>query len=373
MRTHRQHRPGPRGPRPPVARLRRPLPGPAGPRGPGLRPAPRPADRGPGRQARRRRGHPAVTADHPRDDAPAARPAMHTSTHTALYDPDGLIEAELPLDREPYESLVDWTPPSPAAVRTRWISPPAPSPLPCPTCCGGPRRAALWADWERPDRARQGCPRVDRRGHTHDPRLRANRPPTDRPRPCHCLRRTTPRRPTAEGQRAQGARRRRPARGRRPTVRAAGGHRALRPGPRPDGACPVRAPGPPRGSRTAGTLEGPHPGFSGRGPVFRTGSSFVAYQLGLLEALGYVSRTGSRWRSCRLGRCTSKVHVVVPERRTSAYMRALTPGTPGSVCTGAMPDVAHHCGRSSVMALGHVSPVEFEQRSLDSGGLSLVA
>jgi hypothetical protein len=195
---------------------------------------------------------------------------MHTSTHTALYDPDGLIEAELPLDREPYESLVDWTPPSPAAVRTRWISPPAPSPLPCPTCCGGPRRAALWADWERPDRARQGCPRVDRRGHTHDPRLRANRPPTDRPRPCHCLRRTTPRRPTAEGQRAQGARRRRPARGRRPTVRAAGGHRALRPGPRPDGACPVRAPGPPRGSRTAGTLEGPHPGFSGRGPVFRT-------------------------------------------------------------------------------------------------------
>ncbi|OEJ22248.1 restriction endonuclease [Streptomyces agglomeratus] len=31
---------------------------------------------------------------------------MHTSTHTVLYDPDGLIEAELPLDREPYESLV---------------------------------------------------------------------------------------------------------------------------------------------------------------------------------------------------------------------------------------------------------------------------
>lgn len=31
---------------------------------------------------------------------------MHTSTHTVLYDPDGLIEAELPLDRAPYECLV---------------------------------------------------------------------------------------------------------------------------------------------------------------------------------------------------------------------------------------------------------------------------
>ncbi|WP_162689007.1 MULTISPECIES: DUF6415 family natural product biosynthesis protein [unclassified Streptomyces] len=31
---------------------------------------------------------------------------MHTSSHTVLYDPDGLIEAELPLDREPYEYLV---------------------------------------------------------------------------------------------------------------------------------------------------------------------------------------------------------------------------------------------------------------------------
>ncbi|MET9984746.1 DUF6415 family natural product biosynthesis protein [Streptomyces rochei] len=31
---------------------------------------------------------------------------MHTSAHTVLYDPDGLIEAGLPLDREPYESLV---------------------------------------------------------------------------------------------------------------------------------------------------------------------------------------------------------------------------------------------------------------------------
>ncbi|MEV5516274.1 DUF6415 family natural product biosynthesis protein [Streptomyces flaveolus] len=31
---------------------------------------------------------------------------MHTSTHTVLYDPDGLIETGLPLDREPYECLV---------------------------------------------------------------------------------------------------------------------------------------------------------------------------------------------------------------------------------------------------------------------------
>ncbi|WFB88720.1 MULTISPECIES: DUF6415 family natural product biosynthesis protein [Streptomyces] len=31
---------------------------------------------------------------------------MHTSAHTVLYDPDGLIEAELPLDREPYEGIV---------------------------------------------------------------------------------------------------------------------------------------------------------------------------------------------------------------------------------------------------------------------------
>ncbi|QGZ52523.1 restriction endonuclease [Streptomyces sp. QHH-9511] len=31
---------------------------------------------------------------------------MHTSSHTVLYDLDGLIEAGLPLDREPYECLV---------------------------------------------------------------------------------------------------------------------------------------------------------------------------------------------------------------------------------------------------------------------------
>jgi hypothetical protein len=47
-----------------------------------------------------------VTAGHPHTTLPAARPAIHTSTHTVLHDPDGLIEAELPLDREPYECLV---------------------------------------------------------------------------------------------------------------------------------------------------------------------------------------------------------------------------------------------------------------------------
>ncbi|MFE4056544.1 hypothetical protein ACFXP3_09655 [Streptomyces sp. NPDC059096] len=31
---------------------------------------------------------------------------MHTSSYTVLYDPDGVIGAELPLDREPYECLV---------------------------------------------------------------------------------------------------------------------------------------------------------------------------------------------------------------------------------------------------------------------------
>ncbi|MFD3548982.1 DUF6415 family natural product biosynthesis protein [Streptomyces sp. NPDC058655] len=46
---------------------------------------------------------------------------MHTSSHTVLYDPDGLIEAELPLDREPYECLVKavlaWTGEDTLAVR----------------------------------------------------------------------------------------------------------------------------------------------------------------------------------------------------------------------------------------------------------------
>ncbi|MFD9574956.1 DUF6415 family natural product biosynthesis protein [Streptomyces sp. NPDC059982] len=46
---------------------------------------------------------------------------MHSSSHTVPYDPDGLIEAELPLDREPYECLVKavlaWTGEDALAVR----------------------------------------------------------------------------------------------------------------------------------------------------------------------------------------------------------------------------------------------------------------
>ncbi|MEU9200411.1 winged helix DNA-binding protein [Streptomyces sp. DT224] len=47
----------------------------------------------------------------------------------------------------------------------------------------------------------------------------------------------------------------------------------------------------------------------GEGPSIRqigervglSSSSSVAYQLGRLETLGLISRTGRRWRSCRLG------------------------------------------------------------------------
>ncbi|MFE5669238.1 DUF6415 family natural product biosynthesis protein [Streptomyces niveus] len=46
---------------------------------------------------------------------------MHTSSHTVLYDPDGLIEAGLPLVREPYECLVKavlaWTGEDTLAIR----------------------------------------------------------------------------------------------------------------------------------------------------------------------------------------------------------------------------------------------------------------
>jgi hypothetical protein len=51
--------------------------------------------------------YPETTAGQPRGEARDARPCAHTGTHTVLYDPDGLIEAHLPFDREPYESLVE--------------------------------------------------------------------------------------------------------------------------------------------------------------------------------------------------------------------------------------------------------------------------
>ncbi|CAG6397611.1 hypothetical protein SCOCK_580037 [Actinacidiphila cocklensis] len=56
-----------------------------------------------------------MTAGHRHETAPAVRPAMHTSAHTILWDPDGLIEAELPPDRVRYECLgkavLAWTGP----------------------------------------------------------------------------------------------------------------------------------------------------------------------------------------------------------------------------------------------------------------------
>jgi hypothetical protein len=51
--------------------------------------------------------YPQTTADQPPGRARAARLCAHTSTHTVLHDPDGLIEGHLPLDREPYERLVE--------------------------------------------------------------------------------------------------------------------------------------------------------------------------------------------------------------------------------------------------------------------------
>ncbi len=145
-----------------------------------------------------------MTAGHPHTTLPAARSAMHTSTHTVLYDPDGLIEAGLPLDREPYESLVTavlaWTDEDPLATRDY-------------------EQIALQLTCHA------------RRAHR---------------------RRTPPRRPAAEEQRPLGARRRRPARGGRPAVRDAGGHRALRPEPRPPRSCSLRTAGPPGGRASPG-------------------------------------------------------------------------------------------------------------------------
>ncbi|MFF7365389.1 DUF6415 family natural product biosynthesis protein [Streptomyces sp. NPDC008125] len=53
-------------------------------------------------------------------DTPAT-PSSRPSTHTVLYDPDGQLGAELPLDREPYESLIKavlaWSCPDTLAIR----------------------------------------------------------------------------------------------------------------------------------------------------------------------------------------------------------------------------------------------------------------
>ncbi|WP_327173796.1 hypothetical protein [Streptomyces sp. NBC_01335] len=51
----------------------------------------------------------------------SAAPPSRPSTHTVLYDPDGLLEAGLPLDREPCESLITavlaWACPDTLAIR----------------------------------------------------------------------------------------------------------------------------------------------------------------------------------------------------------------------------------------------------------------
>ncbi|MEU2026202.1 restriction endonuclease [Streptomyces sp. NPDC016469] len=61
-----------------------------------------------------------MTAD-PSGAAPAARPTTHTGTRTVLHDPEGVIEAELPPIREPYECLIKaalaWTGPHTLAER----------------------------------------------------------------------------------------------------------------------------------------------------------------------------------------------------------------------------------------------------------------
>ncbi|MFF7361550.1 restriction endonuclease [Streptomyces sp. NPDC008125] len=60
-----------------------------------------------------------MTASLPHDAQ--APPPSRPSTHTVLYDPDGQLGAALPLDREPYESLIKavlaWTCPDTLAIR----------------------------------------------------------------------------------------------------------------------------------------------------------------------------------------------------------------------------------------------------------------
>lgn len=98
---------------------------------------------------------------------------MHTSTHTVLHDPDGLIEAGLPLDREPYESLVRavlaWTGEDTLTVRdleqialqltghARTDAMSAAAPTHCPRTAG-PRRSPT-SSWTS---HKAGCPRRSR-------------------------------------------------------------------------------------------------------------------------------------------------------------------------------------------------------------------
>lgn len=96
----------------------------------------------------------------------------------------------------------------------------------------------------------------------------------------------------------------------------------------------------------------------GEGPSIRqighrvglSSSSSVAYQLGRLEALGYISRTRVALAFLPPWPLSERGHIMVPGRRMSAYTRAVNPDTPGSRRTGAMPDVAHHSSSSVITA-----------------------
>jgi hypothetical protein len=139
---------------------------------------------------------PAVTADHVREAAPVGQAAPH-STATILYDPEGLIEAQLRFDRAPYECLVK-------AVRA-WAGP----------------DTLRERDFEQIALQLTACARAA----AADLQRGADQLPADSGR--------------------AGTRRRRPARSRSPAARAPGGHCALRLAPRPPGPHPVRTPGHP--------------------------------------------------------------------------------------------------------------------------------
>lgn len=118
-----------------------------------------------------------------------------------------------------------------------------------------------------------------------------------------------------------------------------------------------------------------------RGPVHpadRTPGGPVQQQLGRVSArtAGNLGVHQPHWITLALlppRPLNSTVHIMVPGRRTSAYTRALTPGTPGSLRTGAMPEVAHHCWRSSITARAVASSAAVMSRTTRPGSLMCCA
>lgn len=96
---------------------------------------------------------------------------------------------------------------------------------------------------------------MDRRPEPAAGGLRADRAAADRRRPRGGRRRPPRRTPAPARPRSPGARRVRPGRGRPPPVCPVGGHRALRPGPRPPHPRAVRPPGSARQHRPATTCQ----------------------------------------------------------------------------------------------------------------------